>query len=118
MFRLGVWNGGNLVRTDLCLSQFLDTYISNLLHFDTECHRILYHCAELYYICASSVEKKKTECTWLPNGVFQCQRSDWLAFVFSFFCLIKKKKKAAHLIWGEKTHHTVVLVNLKAKIYY
>lgn len=91
VFRMGVWNGGNLVRTDLCLSQFLDTYIFNRLHFATERCCILNHCTELYYICASSV-KNNTECTWLPNRVFQRQRSDWLLGIFvcplppPFFC--------------------------------
>lgn len=104
MFCLGVWNGGNLVRTDLCLSQFLDTYISNLLHFDTERRRILNHCAELYYICASSVEKKKKQNAL--GSLMECSSArgvTGLHFFLSFSVLFKKNKKAAHLIWREKT---------------
>lgn len=59
VFRTGVYDGGNLVRRDLCLSWYLDTYIFNLLRFTADCCYTLNRCMELYYICASSVFGKK-----------------------------------------------------------
>lgn len=97
VFRMGIWNGGNLVRTDLCLCQFLDTYIFNRLHFATERCCILNHCAELYYICASSVKKQNAlgsliECS-SARGVTGFWGFLFVCFFFPFFV-----NWAAHLI--------------------
>lgn len=88
VFHVGIWNWGILERTNLCLSQFLDTYIINLFHFATDCCCILNHCVELYYICTSSVSK--TKCAWLPNGVLQSQERE------AEVLFIKLHKPVAH----------------------
>lgn len=78
VFRLGVWNGGNLVRTDLCLSQFLDAYIFNLLRFATDCRRccccILNRRVDLYYICASSVLLRRKNKQNVLGSLMECSR--------------------------------------------
>lgn len=60
VFRLGVWDGSNLPRTDLRLVQFLDTCIFNLLQIG---HRPLLHpratAWSFYYVWPSSMFKKK-----------------------------------------------------------
>lgn len=78
VFRTGVQDGGNLVRTDLCLSQYLDTYIFNLLHFATGCGCIPNRCMERYYIYTSSM-KKNTKHNAL-GSLMDCSvaRQEWL----------------------------------------
>lgn len=58
------------MRRDLCLSQYLDTYIFNLPHVATDC------CMELYYICAFSVQEKQKVLGFL----MECSgaRQEWL----------------------------------------
>lgn len=79
VFRSGVWNGGNLVRTDLCLSQFLDAYIFNLLRFATDCCCcccILNRHVDLYYICASVcfIKKQKKKKQNVLGSLMECSR--------------------------------------------
>lgn len=72
VFRMGVWDGSHLVRRELCLSQYADTYIFNPPPFR---HRSLLHPKLLHgallYLCIQCV--RKTPGTWLPNGVLRSQ---------------------------------------------
>lgn len=70
---------GNLVRRDLCLSQYLDRCIFTGLHLATDWRWIPNCSMKLYYICASTVQKtqKQTKKICTLGSLMECSRVRW-----------------------------------------